>query len=64
MWSVTQSEQDGIEDGKAPLLQQIVFPGEGVRLEIQKLIIEWDGETPTSAMCSICPGDLSYAAVA
>ena len=23
-------------------------------MEIPKLIIEWDGENPTSAMCSVC----------
>jgi len=38
----------------APHCGKIRLARERGRLETPKLIIEWDGETPTSAMCSTC----------
>jgi hypothetical protein len=35
-------------------LRQNPFARERALLESPKLIIEWDGEIPTSAMCSAC----------
>ena len=51
---VTKSEQGRRDDRKGLRIASRFLCSRGARLETPKLIIEWDGETPTSAMCSAC----------